>query len=371
MTSGIRAETIHRMGRRCRNWDYCCDAVYLITLVLADRSKPLLGRLVIDRSACPATGAIELTPLGAAIEEHWRRIGEFTPEIKPICCSVMPEHFHGVLWVKRRMKKPLGDAIRGFKGGCTKLFRTVAGATPQSSLFAEGYVDTILFDKEAFEKGCAYVADNPRRLALKALNPERFEVLRDLEIAGIGRFSAIGNDFLLNLPRIHQLQCSRRDFAYERNAKGEILRDAPPRLKTAAFDEKLAELRAEIAHGAAVVSPCISEGERELARVAFNEGARVITLQNKGFSSLYKPGGQLFDACAEGRLLMLAPIAWPYLPGKKPMTRDDACVLNRIAQLIAGSGAATINYRGVTLSNVDALVKEAVSRACPATGARR
>ena len=116
----------------------------------------------------------------------------------------------------------------------------------------------------------------------------------------------------------------------------------------------------EIAHGATVISPCISEGERELARRAFAAGAKVITLQNKGFSPLYKPGGRFFEPCANGRLLMLAPVAWPYLPGAKPITRASSCTLNRIAQLIAGKGAATINYRGMRIVDVDSLVAEAV-----------
>ena len=32
-------ETIHRMDRRCRNWDYCGIGTYLITLVLNDRRR--------------------------------------------------------------------------------------------------------------------------------------------------------------------------------------------------------------------------------------------------------------------------------------------------------------------------------------------
>jgi hypothetical protein len=56
---------------------------------------------------------------------------------------------------------------------------------------------------------------------------------------------------------------------------------------------------------------------------------------------------------------MLAPIAWKYTPGEKKITRLDACTLNRIAQLIAGDGASEINYRGVEVQNVDALVKRA------------
>ena len=69
-----------------------------------------------------------------------------------------------------------------------------------------------------------------------------------------------------------------------------------------------------------------------------------------------------------GRLLMLAPAAWPHVPGEKPMTRRDALVLNRLAQALAGDGAAEINYRGVTFAEVEAWSRVAVKD--PA-GARR
>ena len=114
-----------------------------------------------------------------------------------------------------------------------------------------------------------------------------------------------------------------------------------------------------------LVSPCISHGEREIARQAFVAGYRVITLQNKGFSPLYKPGGKLFETCAAGNLLMLAPINWPYQPAEKQMTRDDAQVLNRIAQLISGEGAIAINYKGAVMRGVDECVV-AATRSAPA-----
>ena len=115
------------------------------------------------------------------------------------------------------------------------------------------------------------------------------------------------------------------------------------------------------AQGAVLLSPCISHGEREIARRAFEAGHRVITLQNKGFSPLYKPGGKLFETCAAGNLLMLAPIGWPYVPGEKAMTRHEAQVLNRIAQLIADDGAVEIDYKGVVLSGIDEAVAQAVA----------
>lgn len=98
---------------------------------------------------------------------------------------------------------------------------------------------------------------------------------------------------------------------------------------------------------------CISQGEREIARRAFEGGFSVITLANKGFSPLYKPGGKLFETCANGKLLMLAPIGCPHQVAEKPITRIDALILNRIAQLIAGDGAAKIDYKGVSMTGID------------------
>ena len=55
----------------------------------------------------------------------------------------------------------------------------------------------------------------------------------------------------------------------------------------------------------------------------------------------------------------LAPSAWPYQPGEKPMTRFDATAMNRLCQWIAGEDAAEINYHGMKPQNVDALAKDA------------
>ena len=376
-TGAWMRDTVHHMGRRCLKWNYCWRGVYHITLVLNDRARPLFGRLVGDSEE---TARIELSELGSRVEAHFKRLPEFTPEIEVLGVQVMPEHLHGVLRVTREMKKSLGEQLRGFKMGATKiaremglLHRPMMDGTARAEdyrgkgLFADGFVDVILHDDKAIESELAYVRDNPRRLWAKRAHPELFKVLCDLRqrLTINGQvvdacFAAIGNQALLRAPTILQVQCSRSYFDYARDAKGKPLHTLPPRVKTPEFDEKLATLMAAADHGAVLVSPCISPGEREIARRAFEAGRKVITLANKGFSPLYKPGGKLFDRCAEGNLLMLAPAGWPYLPGEKKMTRVDACILNRIAQLLAGDGAVEINYKGARLGDVDSLVRDAV-----------
>ena len=109
------------------------------------------------------------------------------------------------------------------------------------------------------------------------------------------------------------------------------------------------------------MSPCISDGERQIAREVLKRGGRLIVFRNKGFPARgEKPAGRAFDACVQGRLLQLAPGAWPYVANEKPITRVDAVVLNRLAQWIAAENAAHITYRGYQPKEVDELAAKAV-----------
>lgn len=424
-----RRETVHRMTRRCDGWDYRQRAIYQVTLVQADRARPLLGRLAIDDPAAPpeaVTARVEPSELGAAILAHWKRLGDFTPEIKPLFCQLMPDHLHAILEVTRPMAKPLGNAIGGFKTGCEKIYRELAlsaqdkappernrracsvpeaRASGASRLWAPGFQDSILFRAGQLDAMFNYLHDNPRRLAVKRLFPDLFRAVAALRrplpsLGVVGAFAALGNRFLLDRPLV-QVQVSRRDFAYRREPKAggglKIARDAAGEplvaQESAAFAAKAEALLARARQGAALLSPCVSEGEREIARRAFAEGLPLVVLRNKGFAPLEKPGGRHFDACAAGRLLMLAPAAWPHVPGEKPMTRRDALALNRLAQALAEGGpgacapgteqgapgteqgAAPIAYRGVTFAEVDDWARAAVNlaprpRACPVPEAR-
>lgn len=421
-----RRETVHRMTRRCDGWDYRQRTIYQVTLVQADRARSLLGRLVIDDPKAPpeaVTARVEPSELGVAILAHWKRLGDFTPEIKPLFCQLMPDHLHAILEVTRPMAKPLGNAIGGFKTGCEKIYRELAlsaqdkappaqdKAPPERNrracsvpeaqasgaprLWAAGFQDSILFRAGQLDAMFNYLRDNPRRLAVKRLFPDLFRAVAALRrplpsLGVVGAFAALGNRFLLDRPLV-QVQVSRRDFAYRREPKAggglKIARDAvgEPLVaqENAAFAAKAEALLARARQGAALLSPCVSEGEREIARRAFAEGLPLVVLRNKGFAPLEKPGGRHFDACAAGRLLMLAPAAWPHVPGEKPMTRRDALALNRLAQALAEGGrgpgacapgteqgapgteqgAAPIAYRGVTFAEVDDWARAAVNLA--------
>lgn len=390
----LRRETVHSMLRRLPGWNYRQPWIYQITMTCAHRAATPLGRIVVrSRTEHPAGGGwmpladargrftpedvearVEYTSLGTAIRALFERFPEFTSEIRPLACQLMPEHLHFIVQVTREMKRPLGNAIGGFKTGCEKIFQRLGGI---GHLFAEGFQDTILFHEGQLNNMFNYLADNPRRRAVKALFPDLFTVVRELSIPlhlegavscpvprakARGYFSAIGNRFLLQ-QHLVQVQCSRRYFSYARvptpGGGTKIARDAqgePIILKsTPEFEERKAALFTAARHGAVLISPCVSEGERQIAHEAFKARLPLITMHNKGFARLFKPSGRYFDACAEGRLLMLAPADWPHQPGEKAMTRNDATAMNRLCQWIAGSGAAKINYHGLQPADIDAL----------------
>lgn len=123
----------------------------------------------------------------------------------------------------------------------------------------------------------------------------------------------------------------------------------------AAFSGETPEFAAK--RGAVLCSPCISDGERALAYAAVDAGCPLIVLRNEPFPPRFKPSGRFFDACAEGRLLMLRPLGLTAGAPNRPaagrgasapaITRGECLALNAIAAEICGGDAAEIVYYGL------------------------
>ena len=347
------------MLRRCVGHDYTGRQIYMITMVTEGR-RPLFGK-VVGKSDAPmdSTDAphIELSQLGQRVSDEWWSASLHHPEVEVIALQIMPDHLHGILFVREKMEKPLGMALRGFKQSCNRHYRElVLGQTPVSSvalttqqtgpqqtgpqqtgrqqtgqqqtvqpkkdrrgedrehglLFARGYNDKLLLRSGQLEKWLHYLEDNPRRLLMKRDHPDLFRVQRNVVAAGT-TFSAIGNRFLLDRPVKRQVQCSRRLTEVEIQAK---------------VQECLNAAR----QGAVLVSPAISPGEKAVMRAAFDAGLPLIFLQENGFTDLAKPGGARMEACARGQLLILA--LWEHHDEALTINRDQCLQLNDLARLI-------------------------------------
>ena len=83
-----------------------------------------------------------------------------------------------------------------------------------------------------------------------------------------------------------------------------------------------------------MVSPYISQYEKEVLAVLLKEGRSVIVVADNGFGEYYKPSEGLFDSVAAGKVLILSP--WEYDPKKKHVSREDCVEMNRMAEEICG-----------------------------------
>ena len=327
------------MLRRCVGHDYTGRQIYMITMVTEGR-RPLFGQ-VVGRSDAPEGSdempRIELSELGQRVADEWWAAPLHHLEIEVIALQMMPDHFHGILFVREKMEQPLGMALRGFKQSCNRHYREVmsvampsrvssvalttqqTGQTRQDRrgedrshglLFARGYNDRLLLRAGQLDTWLQYLADNPRRLLMKREHPDLFRVQRNVQAAGI-TFSAIGNRFLLDRPVRLQVQCSRR-------------------LTEEEIQAKVTDCLAAARQGAVLVSPAISPGEKAVMRAAFDAGLPLIYLEENGFTDLAKPGGRRMEACASGQLLILAP--WEHHNEQIAIRRGQCLALNDIAR---------------------------------------
>lgn len=296
------------MKRRRVGHDYQSRCIYMVTLVVKER-RPLLGTLTGDGEAIPAI--VEPSPLGRAVIQNLVNIPSFYPEIEIWTFQLMPDHLHAIFFVKERIPVHLGKVINGFKVGCNRAYRELVKGD-LTGLWEDGYNDIILDQEGQLQIMKRYILDNPRRLAIKRTHPDLFRVQRNIK-AGDYTFAALGNVFLLDAPCLMQVQCTRK-------------------LTTQQIHDTVQQFLSHAQNGAVLVSPSISPGEKAVMKAAFEYGFPVIVLQENGFAPLAKPGGRRFNACAEGRLLLLAP--WEHHNDKRVIKRSQCLDLNEMARTI-------------------------------------
>ena len=355
------------MQRRCVDHDYTGRMMYMVTMTTEGR-RPLFGRVVGRSDAAPGSPdapRTELSELGQRVADEWWGIPAYYPQVEILALQMMPDHLHGILFIKEQMEKDLSRIIRGFKTGCNRHFRalypavapsaSLAPSSPSSSsaslassspsspsspsassspvpsgatqsqptkpedrthglLFARGFNDKLLLREGQLQRWLDYLADNPRRLLLKRARPDLLRVRLDVDVCG-RTCSAVGNLALLSAPEKLRVRISRS-------------------IDPALLEQEKARLLAAARAGAVLVSPAISPGEKAITRAAFDEGLPLIVLLDNGLAPLQKPSGERFRACAEGRLLLLSP--FPHRNHKVTITRQVCEALNGLAWEISG-----------------------------------
>ena len=314
---------------REKGWDYRGRAIYHFTLPVEGR-YPLFG--VIEGGSAE-TATVRLNAFGQRVCMLLRGLPQFYAEkgyaLKVLATRVMPDHIHLVIQVLEPLPRSIGTVVRGFKSACTSIYKREyyrggenAAKVHEDENAANGtfmhfdrifavsssiwqpdkayYHERILHAPGQLRHMIDYVKDNPRRLWLKKHNPTLFKLHRRTQAHGL-LFTSLGNHFLLDWPDRQMVELSRNVPADE-------------------VEQRLGEALAAAKNGAITYTAAISKGEQLIARTLRQQGFPLVILLNDGFPKegspherYFKPGGVYFEACAEGRLLLLEPTAETFI----------------------------------------------------------
>ena len=342
-------------------WRYDSRCNYMITLVTEPR-EPIFGVL--------REWGVERTDAGRAAYDAWQAIERRYPMVRATYNSIMPDHFHGIVFITVDGGVSLDEVVAFFAA-------EVEGRIGHR-IWCGLWRDSICLAKGQLHRQINYVLSNAKRRWIKEQNPGLFR-----KVMGFRHWRLdLANETLTNVPeadnwdfRAFSIGCGERELwdvetgeeiakprkanrvqrafdegqqaydskvgqqAYDSKgaygSKGACCRtlavtprriewtavgnpfllDAPllvsVRISTKAppevVDNLAAKIIAKAERGAVVVSPWISPGEKAVKRGVAECGGRIVQLLPEGMGRYYKPGGLDFERCAEGRMLMLSP----------------------------------------------------------------
>jgi putative transposase len=185
----------HRSTIRLAGYDYSSPGAYFITIVTFNR-QCLLGEIQEE--------AVHLNPLGLLVENAWKRL----PKYFPVALDeyvIMPNHFHGLLWIKetdgcdqgdasgrntdfpRRAASPLapplpgrpmntshaslGAIIQNFKSQSVKMVNAIR-KTPGGQVWQRNYYEHVIRDDEDLT-AVRHILNNPQQWSLDNENPDQ------------------------------------------------------------------------------------------------------------------------------------------------------------------------------------------------------
>ena len=335
-------------------WRYDSRCNYMITLVTEPRAS-VFGTL--------REWGVERSDAGRAVYDAWQLIEKRFPGVRATYNAIMPDHFHGIVYVMTEGHASLEEIVAFFAAECERLIGR--------RIWCGTWRDTVCLARGQLHRQINYVLSNAKRRWIREHNPEFFtrilgfrhwrldranETLDGIPDADSWDFRAFSRnggaddqpvrelwDFEtgqeLAKPRkgnkiqgafeeqqadnskVAATTCSGRPGNPGRpewTAMGNpFLLEAPllasVRITTAAPPEMVASLVEKIGakaeRGVVLVGPWISPGEKAVKAKALALGGRIVQLASEGMGRYYKPGGGDFAFCAEGRMLVISPFA--------------------------------------------------------------
>ena len=156
----------HRRSIRLKNHDYASPGGYFVTICTHDREH-IFGQI--------RNREMILNEFGAIATNCWNALPEHFPHIRLDASIVMPNHFHGILWINQypeghyRTDRKFGDAIAGsistiigsFKSATSRNINKLQRNTG-ATVWERNYYEHIIRNQEAQIDIQKYILNNPK-----------------------------------------------------------------------------------------------------------------------------------------------------------------------------------------------------------------
>jgi len=149
-----------RKPLRLKGYDYSQAGAYLVTVCVHERTC-LFGQIT--------EGQMLLNANGRVVEAEWLQTGRIRPNVTLDLFTVMPNHFHAILFIDyadlgvRGTNEPrqcLDRIMAGFKSTCTRRIRELK-LEPALILWQRGCHDEIIRNEQHLYNARAYIQNNP------------------------------------------------------------------------------------------------------------------------------------------------------------------------------------------------------------------
>ena len=354
---------------RENGWDYRGRAIYHFTLPVEER-YPLFGTL--DGESAE-TAFVRLNPYGRRVCQMLCGLAQFYAgkgfALKVLAQKVMPDHVHLVIQVLEPLPQSIGAVVRGFKSGCTKVYKEMYSSGENAAEMHRNEERNGEGVHRNGEENAAEVHRNEERNAAEVhRNEERndedgHEKAAEVPVQFARIFAGRGSiwqqdaayyherilhapgqlrrmiDYVKDNPRRLWIKSHNPElFKLHRRTEAaglsftsmgnHFLLDWPDKQmvemsRSATKEEVQEQLQSVLAaahNGTITYTAAISKGEQLIARTLREQGYPLVVLLNDGFPKegspherYYKPGGVYFEACSKGQLLLLEPTEQSFL----------------------------------------------------------
>lgn len=168
----------HRRSIRLKGYDYSQVGAYFIT-VCAQNRECLFGSVV--------DGEMRLNGAGTIVADEWLKTTMIRDEIELDEWVVMPNHFHGIVWINHHRRgdwpvaptgpqpRSLGSLMAGFKSAVTKRINENR-QTPGEKIWQRNYYEHIIRNESELNRIREYIVNNPLQWELDRENPDVMSV---------------------------------------------------------------------------------------------------------------------------------------------------------------------------------------------------